>query len=119
LGSSTPASTVGTLPLASALFATNFLCDASMTDDKLKLTRAEIARAFDCDFAAQFPPILSPSQLSELLGLSVKTLYQWMKGGRLDGTFRKRGKRILIWRDRAIDRIFNGTTWIQMDESEQ
>jgi len=90
-----------------------------MTDDKLKLTRAEIARAFEGDFAAQFPPILSPSLLSKLLGLSVKTVYQWMKGGRLDGAFRKRGKHVLIWRDRAIDRIFNGTTWIEINEPEQ
>jgi excisionase family DNA binding protein len=82
-----------------------------MTDLKLNLTRAEIARAFDGDSKAKFPPILSPCQLAELLGLSVKTVYLWMEDGRLDGTFRKRGKHALIWRDRAIDSIFNGKIW--------
>ncbi|MFV1965253.1 MAG: hypothetical protein ACC628_07490 [Pirellulaceae bacterium] len=31
--------------------------------------------------------------------------------GRLDGAFRNRGKHILIWRDRALDIIFNGPEW--------
>jgi excisionase family DNA binding protein len=75
------------------------------------LTRKEIARTFDSDLAAKFPPILSPAQLAELLGLSLKTIYQWIAAGRLDGSFRRRGKHVLIWRDRAIDLLFNGSDW--------
>jgi excisionase family DNA binding protein len=78
---------------------------------KPNLTRQEIARVFDGDLAAKFPPILSPGQLAELLGLSTKTIYVWIADGRLDGAFRRRGKHCLIWRDRAIDVIFNGPQW--------
>jgi hypothetical protein len=45
---------------------------------KPNLTRNEIARAFEGDLTATFPPIISPSQLAELLGLSVKTIYSWI-----------------------------------------
>lgn len=55
--------------------------------------------------------IMSPAQLAELLGLSVKTIYDWIAHGRLDGAFRKRGKHNLIWRDRALEIIFNGPEW--------
>lgn len=47
-----------------------------------------------------------------MLGLSVKTIYEWMSKGRLDGAYRKRGKHALIWRDRALDILFNGKEWI-------
>lgn len=57
------------------------------------------------------PPILSPQQLAVLLGLSVKTIYEWIARGRLDGAFRKRGKHNLIWRDRAFKILFNGPEW--------
>ena len=60
---------------------------------------------------ADSPPILSPHQLAALLGLSVKTVYEWIARGRLDGAFRKRGKHNLIWRDRALKLIFNGPEW--------
>jgi excisionase family DNA binding protein len=61
--------------------------------------------------ADRFPAILAPAQLAQLLGLSVKTIYEWIAKGRLDGAFRKRGKHVLIWRDRAIDLLFNGKEW--------
>lgn len=60
---------------------------------------------------ADVPPILSPRELADLLGLSVKTVYEWIARGRLDGAFRKRGKHVLIWRDRVIMQIFNGPDW--------
>ena len=41
----------------------------------------------------------------------MKTVYEWIAKGRLDGAFRKRGKHILIWRDRALDLLFNGPDW--------
>jgi len=74
------------------------------------VSRDEIARAFsgrpdDCS------PILSPPRLASLLGLSPKTVYEWVAKGRLDGAFRERGKHILIWRDRALDILVNGKEW--------
>jgi excisionase family DNA binding protein len=75
------------------------------------LTPDELARPFDGAWADQFPPILSPAQFADLIGLSRKTVYAWIAEGRLDGSFRKRGKHILIWRAKALDQIFNGPTW--------
>ena len=82
-----------------------------MPAKKLNLTADEIARPFTGAAAEQFPVILSPDQLAELVGLSVKTIYEWMSKGRLDGAYRKRGKHALIWRDRALDVLFNGKEW--------
>ena len=74
-----------------------------MPSRKLNLTADEIARPFaGRTGASNSPPILSPEQLAELLGLSVKTIYEWMSKGRLDGAYRKRGKHALFWRDRAL-----------------
>jgi excisionase family DNA binding protein len=75
------------------------------------ISRDEIARAFSGPDGTPCPPILSPAQLAALAGLSPKTVYEWIAKGRLDGAFRKRGKRVLIWRDRAIDILFNGLEW--------
>lgn len=55
--------------------------------------------------------IISPSQLADLLGLTVKTIYEWVARGRLDGACRKRGKHLLIMRDLALQLIFNGPEW--------
>jgi hypothetical protein len=82
-----------------------------MPRPKHNLTRNEIARVFDGDLAEKFPPILSPALLAELMTVGVKTIYFWIAEGRLDGAFRKRGKHCLIWRDRAIDLLFNGPEW--------
>jgi len=76
--------------------------------NRVKLTSQEIAEAFSSSGNAYIPPILSPTQLADLVGLSVKTIYEWIGKGRLDGTYRKRGKHCLIWRDRAIKLIFDG-----------
>ena len=76
-----------------------------------RLSGDEIQRAFHEGPGAQVPVILSPPQLADLLGLSVKTVYQWIAAGRLDGAFRKRGKHVLIWRNRVLDVLFNGPEW--------
>lgn len=76
-----------------------------------KLSPADIQRAFAPETGVSVPAILSPQQLAQLLGLSSKTVYEWIAKGRLDGAFRKRGKHNLIWRDRALDVIFNGPEW--------
>lgn len=72
------------------------------------LTLEEIAHPFVVDWDDRLPPILSPRQLAELLGLSVKAVYEWMSRGRLDGAYRRRGKHALIWRDRAWTAISIG-----------
>ncbi len=75
------------------------------------LSAEEIARAFRGAPGDHYPVILSPAMLADLLGLSVKTIYEWIAKGRLDGAFRKRGKHVLLWRDRAIDTLMNGKDW--------
>lgn len=76
-----------------------------------KLTLEEISRAVSTSQGPVLPPVISPRQLAKFLGLSPKTIYEWIAKGRLDGSFRKRGKHILIWRDRAIALVFNGKGW--------
>ncbi len=75
------------------------------------ISKDEIQQAFAGPAAEATPPILSPARLAALLGLSPKTIYEWIAMGRLDGAFRKRGKHVLIWRDRALDLLFNGPDW--------
>ena len=82
-----------------------------MSTRKRKLSKAKITQAFADDSGAPTPPILSPNQLATLLQLSVKTIYEWIAKGRLDGAFRKRGKHRLIWRDRALHILLNGREW--------
>lgn len=58
-----------------------------------------------------FAPIVNPKQLAEIVGVGRATIYDWIAKGRLDGAFRKRGKHVLIWLDRAIHVLFNGPDW--------
>jgi hypothetical protein len=76
-----------------------------------RVSRAELQAPFNGEHPDACPVIVSPARLASLLGLSVKTIYAWIAAGRLDGCFRKRGKHNLIWRDKALDRIFNGPDW--------
>jgi excisionase family DNA binding protein len=75
------------------------------------LSEAEISLAFAGPSGDRFGPILSPAQFAELVGLSVKTIYEWVSCGRLDGAVRKRGKHVLIWRDRALQILLSGKDW--------
>lgn len=84
-----------------------------MHPSKCKLTPEEIRQAFDKPPENGFPAILSPRLLAQLLGLSRKTIYQWIAQGRLDGAFRKRGKHVLIWRDRAVELLMCGKEWTE------
>lgn len=85
------------------------VCRGQCVSTKSKpLSKDEIRRAL----GDAVPPILSPKELARLCGRkSVKTIYEWIAKGRLDGAFRKRGKHCLIWRDRAIDILFNCKDW--------
>jgi hypothetical protein len=75
------------------------------------LSKAELRAPFNGDPSGIYPVILSPAQLAGLLGLSPKTIYTWISLGRLDGCFRKRGKHVLIWRDRALSKLLDGPDW--------
>ncbi len=61
--------------------------------------------------ADKFPPILSLDDLATLLNVSRKTLDGWKSKGRLEGTYRKRGKRVFVLRDRAIKQLLDGPDW--------
>ena len=82
-----------------------------MSVRKRPLDLEEIHHAFAGKAGEEYPVILSPAKLAALLNLSAKTIYDWISRGRLDGAFRKRGKHVLIWRDRALDVLFNGKEW--------
>lgn len=73
------------------------------------LTESELAQAFAGPNPP--PPILSPLQFAELLGLSVKTIYEWIEKGRLANSSRRRGKHVLIFRDRAVKELISGKEW--------
>ena len=77
------------------------------------LSNDEIAQAFAGPGGERYGPILTPGQLAELAGVSAKTIYDWLAKGRLDGAYRKRGKHVLLWRDRALHILFNGRDWIE------
>ena len=82
-----------------------------MNSRRRNLSKAEITQAFAEGTGAQVSPIITVQQLAVILQVSRKTVYEWIAKGRLDGAFRKRGKHHLIWRDRAIDILFNGPEW--------
>lgn len=82
-----------------------------MSTRQRRLSKSEIRAAFATDSPTPVPPILSVAELSTLTGVARKTLYEWIGRGRLDGAFRKRGKHHLIWRDRAIEILFNDSEW--------
>jgi excisionase family DNA binding protein len=73
-----------------------------------RITSDEIQVAFNDDATrSAFPPILSPEQFAQLLGVGRSTVYLWISQGRIDSAVTKIGKHQLIWRNRAIEIIFN------------
>ena len=86
----------------------------------INLKPAEITAVFDSEeLRRAFPPVLDVPRAAQLLQIAKKTLYFWIAQGRLDGAFRKRGKHHLFWRDRLIDRVFNGPEWEKHDGTDQ
>ena len=77
------------------------------------ISRAEITQAFAQGSGQHISPILSTAEAAALLRLSIKTLYEWIAKGRLDGAFRERGKHLLFWPDKLIDILLNGPEWSQ------
>jgi excisionase family DNA binding protein len=73
-----------------------------------RLSSDEIQLAFEDEaMRSLFPPILSPEQLAQLLGVSRSTVYFWIAQGRFAGAVTKIGKHRRIWRNRAIEVLFN------------
>ncbi len=75
------------------------------------LTPEEIRCPFEGGRADGAPPVLTVPEAAALLQVGVGTLRDWLLKGRLDGTYRKRGKRLFFWRDKLLDRVFNGPEW--------
>jgi hypothetical protein len=75
------------------------------------LSDDEIQLGLSGRWADQCPPIASPAQLAELFGFSIATIYEWLAKGRFDGAYRKRGRHVRVWRDRAIKILFGGPDW--------
>ena len=75
-------------------------------EHRLKLTDAEIERAFDGGWGDEFPPVLSVIQAARLAQVSTKTLYDWSHRGLLRGCAARVGKRLRIFRDRFVRFLF-------------
>lgn len=87
----------------------------SMSKISPRLTEEELEAFF-----SKYPtygPVLLTAAVAALLCVSKKTIDEWVSRGHLDGTFRKRGKHRLFWRDRLLVRVFNGPEW-NRDEKE-
>ena len=74
--------------------------------ERLKID--QISAAFtDEAMRSAFPPILSPEQFAKLWGVSRSTIYWWISQGLFAGAVTRVGKHRRIWRDRAIEILFN------------
>ena len=67
--------------------------------NSLKLTQAELARAFEGRWGEEFPPVLNVKHAARLADVTVKTLYDWSHRGMLAQCARRRGKRLRIFRE--------------------
>jgi len=82
-----------------------------MTINNKRLTKDEISRAFAEGPFSKYPPILTTKEAAEMLGVKPKTINAWKNEGLLEGTYRQQRKEDRYWRDRLIDRFFNGPEW--------
>lgn len=74
-----------------------------------RLSSTEIEAGIHGD--AESGPVLTTAAVAKLLCVKKKTIDEWVSRGYLDGTYRKRGKHRLFWRERVLDRVFNGPEW--------
>jgi hypothetical protein len=71
------------------------------------LDEAEIQQAFGSGkWADEFPPILNVAQAARLAHVPRATLYDWSSRDLLAGCAKRKGKRLLIWRDRFVQWLF-------------
>jgi hypothetical protein len=74
----------------------------------LNLSREELVAPFrDSKWGEEFPPVLDVQLVSRLLRLPVQTIYQMSSQGQFANCALKRGKRLLFYRDRLLQTIFN------------
>lgn len=73
-----------------------------------KYTAKELAGWFaDPHWAKRFPPIHTPDQAADLLGVPLQTIYDWSSRGELAGCKARVGKHLRLARDRLLDHFFN------------
>lgn len=72
----------------------------------MRLSQQELQASFSA-----LPPVLSVDQAAKAIQVPVKTLYEWSSKGFLKECARRRGKRLLILRDKFLTEVFNGADW--------
>jgi excisionase family DNA binding protein len=72
----------------------------------MKMSSSEISAAF-----GHLPTVISVQEAADALKIPKKTVYEWSSQGRLVACARKRGKRLLILRDKFFSEVFNGSDW--------
>jgi len=77
----------------------------SGNDESLRLTPREITAAFAN--GTPIRPILTVDEAAALLRVPKATVYDWRSRGLLCGCCRRAGKRLLFYRDRLIEKVFN------------
>ena len=71
------------------------------------LDEAEIRQAFGSGkWADEFPPVLDVPQAARLARVPKGTIYDWSSRDLLAGCAKRKGKRLLIWRDRFVQWLF-------------
>jgi excisionase family DNA binding protein len=81
---------------------------AGQKDSKLFSDHDVAAMFADPEWAAKFPPVLTPDQAAALVQVPKETLYAWSSQGRLDECKAKVGKHLRIHRNKFLQLIFNG-----------
>ncbi len=72
----------------------------------LRLTDAEISKAFTGKWAAEYPPILTSKQAARLAGVKIKTIYDWSHRKLLHKCAHKKGTRLRFIRNRFVRFLF-------------
>ncbi|MCZ7647974.1 MAG: helix-turn-helix domain-containing protein [Planctomycetota bacterium] len=71
-----------------------------------RLTQGDIQAA-----SSDLPPILTVDEAASLARVPRKTILVWSSKGHLSCCARKRGKHLLIFRDKFLEMLFNGPDW--------
>jgi hypothetical protein len=70
------------------------------------LTDKEVSAMFsDPVWAAKFPPFLTVQEAAELARVPVQTIYAWSSQGLLKECSKRAGKRLLILRNKFVQKI--------------
>jgi len=69
----------------------------------MKLSKEEIQRA-----VAAYPPVMITEQVAALFQTPKKTIQEWSSQGRFKDCAVRRGRRLLFFRDKLVEVVFNG-----------